>query len=69
MTATQAFLWALVLAACCIAAGLFIGFVVGALRERAWQREVERRYADAWQAAHKAHQHDRHDHADERKPE
>ena len=69
MTATQALLWALVIAATCIAGGTFIGFIAAWLQERAYQRDVERRYADEWVAAHKAHQHDRHDHADERKPE
>ena len=48
---------------------LLCAAIVHGLREWAWQRDVERRYADEWVAAHKAHQHDRHDHADERKPE
>jgi len=45
---------------------LFCSLIVRGLREWAYQREQERRYADAWQAARRAH---RHDHSDERRPE
>ena len=69
MTATQALLWALVIAASCIAGGMFVGFTAAWLKERAYQRAREQEYADAWQRLHRVHQHDRHDHADERKPE
>ena len=69
MTATQALLWALVVAATCIAVGMFLGFTAAWLQERAYQRAREAEYADAWQQVHRRHQHDRHDHADERRPE
>ena len=49
---------------------LLCAAIVHGLRERAWQRETERRYADAWQQMHRAHQHDgRHTHSDDRRPE
>lgn len=38
-------------------------------RDWAEDRRREQEYADAWCATHLKHQHDRHDHADERKPE
>ncbi len=38
-------------------------------RDWAEDRAREKEYADAWCRTHLAHQHDRHDHADERKPE
>ena len=48
---------------------LFCSLIVRGLREWAYQREQERRYADAWQAANRARLRLRHDHSDERRPE
>jgi hypothetical protein len=49
---------------------LLCSLIVRGLREWAYQREQERRYADAWQAANRARRHDdRHDHYDEARPE
>ena len=49
---------------------LLCAAIVHGLQEWAWQREQERRYADEWVQAHRAHQHDgRHTHHDERRPE
>lgn len=38
-------------------------------RDWAEDRRREQAYADAWCATHRVHQHDRHDHADDRRPE
>lgn len=38
-------------------------------REWARLRDQEARFAEEWCRTHKTHQHDRHDHADERRPE
>ena len=43
--------------------------IVHVLRDWAEDRAREARFAEEWCATHRAHQHDRHDHADERKPE
>ena len=45
MTATQALLWALVVAATCVAVGMFLGFTAAWLQERAYQRAREAEYA------------------------
>ena len=72
-----AILGALVFLLGLIALVLICGAIVGGLRERAYQRDLERAYqrdlerayADEWCRTHLKHQHDRHDHGDERKPE
>jgi len=51
-----------------LVAGCYL--VTAWLRERAYQRWVEQQYADAWQRAHRRHQHDdRHTHEREGAPE
>ena len=53
------------LAAVIATAHLFVNLA----RDYADDRRREQSYADAWVATHKAHQHDRHDPSDLRKPE
>jgi hypothetical protein len=43
--------------------------LVNLARDYAEDRRREQEYADAWCRTHLKHQHDRHDHGDERKPE
>ena len=53
-----------------IALVLICGAIVGGLRERAYQRDLERAYADEWCRTHRVHQHDdRHTHHDANRPE
>ena len=48
---------------------LTANLLVNLWHDWAEDRRREAEYADAWQRVHRQHQHDRHDHADERKPE
>jgi len=54
----------------CLALVLLSGAIIRGLRERAYQRDLERAYADEWCRTHRAHQHDdRHTHEQPGRPE